>query len=219
MVGGTIQAARDRVRPATNAEFERFGTSIVCHIGGGLHHAFPNHGEGFCPFNDVAVAVRVLQRAAASTRIAIVDLDVHHGNGTLHLRVAIRRRVHVLDAPAAQLPDVEAARLARHRPADGAGDDAYLAQLERALPTVMAQRSAVCLLSRRRRSVRGRSARRTAADARTACARAIGMVIEAVRQPACRSSIVLAGGYARRRGGHGRRSTCATIEEASRAAC
>ena len=53
----------------------------MCHIGGGLHHAFPNHGEGFCPFNDVAVAVRVLQ-ARGLERIAIVDLDVHHGNGT-----------------------------------------------------------------------------------------------------------------------------------------
>ena len=50
-------------------------------IGGGLHHAFPNHGEGFCPFNDVAVAVRVLQAHGSSAR-AIVDLDVHHGNGT-----------------------------------------------------------------------------------------------------------------------------------------
>src|SRR5262249_23089561 len=41
----------------------------------------PNHGEGFCPFNDVAVAARVLQRDGIE-RIAVVDLDVHHGNGT-----------------------------------------------------------------------------------------------------------------------------------------
>src|SRR4029077_11382564 len=55
--------------------------NVVTHLGGGLHHAFPNHGEGFCPFNDVAVAARVLQ-ARGIERIAIVDLDVHHGNGT-----------------------------------------------------------------------------------------------------------------------------------------
>src|SRR4029077_8354943 len=51
MVGGTIEAARRAVA--------RRG--ITVHIGGGLHHAFANHGEGFCPFNDVAVAIRVLQ--------------------------------------------------------------------------------------------------------------------------------------------------------------
>ena len=80
MVGGTIKAAMiacgleafDPPHPASG---------VACHIGGGLHHAFPNHGEGFCPFNDVAVAVRVLQ-ASGVERIAVVDLDVHHGNGT-----------------------------------------------------------------------------------------------------------------------------------------
>jgi acetoin utilization deacetylase AcuC-like enzyme len=71
MVGGTILAARLAVD-------ER---SIAAHIGGGLHHAFANHGEGFCPFNDVAVAVRALQSRGLE-RAAIVDLDVHHGNGT-----------------------------------------------------------------------------------------------------------------------------------------
>src|SRR5206468_2860198 len=55
--------------------------NVACHIGGGLHHAFPNHGEGFCPFNDVAVAIRVLQQRGIA-RAAVVDLDVHHGNGT-----------------------------------------------------------------------------------------------------------------------------------------
>jgi acetoin utilization deacetylase AcuC-like enzyme len=70
MVGGTIRAATLALTDG-----------IVAHLGGGLHHAFPNHGEGFCPFNDVAVAVRVLQRQGIE-RIAIVDLDVHHGNGT-----------------------------------------------------------------------------------------------------------------------------------------
>src|SRR5262245_6568012 len=73
MVGGTIQAA---MIASGTSDFR-----VVCHIGGGLHHAFANHGEGFCPFNDVAVATRVLQRRGIE-RIAIVDLDVHHGNGT-----------------------------------------------------------------------------------------------------------------------------------------
>src|SRR5262249_33893690 len=74
MVGGTVTAAR--IACKLRSDF-----NVVCHIGGGLHHAFPSHGEGFCPFNDVAVAVRVLQGGGVE-RHAIVDLDVHHGNGT-----------------------------------------------------------------------------------------------------------------------------------------
>jgi acetoin utilization deacetylase AcuC-like enzyme len=52
------------------------------HLGGGYHHAFPDHGEGFCLINDVAIAIRMLQRDGAARRVAVVDLDVHHGNGT-----------------------------------------------------------------------------------------------------------------------------------------
>ena len=98
MVGGTVHAARiacglevrrlksQVARPdsgvrSSDLSLETSGFRVVCHIGGGLHHAFPNHGEGFCPFNDVAVAVRDLQ-AQGLERVAIVDLDVHHGNGT-----------------------------------------------------------------------------------------------------------------------------------------
>lgn len=51
-------------------------------LGGGFHHAFPDHGEGFCAINDVAVAIRALQAAGALRTALIVDLDVHHGNGT-----------------------------------------------------------------------------------------------------------------------------------------
>lgn len=71
MTGGTIAASRLALDEGAAA-----------HLGGGLHHAFANHGEGFCPLNDVAVAVRVLQRDTAVRHAAIVDLDVHHGNGT-----------------------------------------------------------------------------------------------------------------------------------------
>ncbi len=101
MVGGTIDAAllacglevgslksEVRTEPASDVRLRtsdfKLQTSnfrVCCHIGGGLHHAFANHGEGFCPFNDVAVAVRVLQSRGVE-RLAIVDLDVHHGNGT-----------------------------------------------------------------------------------------------------------------------------------------
>ncbi|HET7292779.1 MAG TPA: histone deacetylase [Vicinamibacteria bacterium] len=51
-------------------------------LGGGFHHAFPDHGEGFCLVHDVAVAARGLRARGEARRITIVDLDVHHANGT-----------------------------------------------------------------------------------------------------------------------------------------
>lgn len=51
-------------------------------LAGGTHHAFPDRGEGFCVFNDVAVAIRVLQEEGRIGRAAVLDLDVHQGNGT-----------------------------------------------------------------------------------------------------------------------------------------
>jgi len=55
---------------------------VAANLAGGTHHSFTDRGEGFCVFNDVAVAARVLQRDDHARRIAIVDLDVHQGNGT-----------------------------------------------------------------------------------------------------------------------------------------
>lgn len=69
--GGTILAAR-------HALAGRVGYNV----GGGFHHAFAGHGEGFCAINDIAVAIRRLQRDGAIQRAMVVDCDVHHGNGT-----------------------------------------------------------------------------------------------------------------------------------------
>jgi len=57
-------------------------SGLALNLSGGYHHAFPDHGEGFCLINDVAVAVESLRARAAIERVAIIDLDVHHGNGT-----------------------------------------------------------------------------------------------------------------------------------------
>ena len=70
-VQGTIEAARDAL-----------DRGLGINLAGGTHHAFPDHGEGFCVFNDVAIAIRVLQREGRITRAAVVDVDVHQGNGT-----------------------------------------------------------------------------------------------------------------------------------------
>lgn len=70
-VGGTIVAARRALEDGT-----------CVHLGGGWHHAFPDHGEGFCALNDHAIAVRRLLKDKAIKKAAIVDCDVHQGNGT-----------------------------------------------------------------------------------------------------------------------------------------
>ena len=55
---------------------------VAVNLGGGFHHAFPDHGEGFCVLHDVAIAIRRLQKDGAIERAMTVDCDVHHGNGT-----------------------------------------------------------------------------------------------------------------------------------------
>jgi acetoin utilization deacetylase AcuC-like enzyme len=55
---------------------------VALHLGGGYHHAFPDHGEGFCLINDVAIAIRRLLTNHMISRALVIDLDVHHGNGT-----------------------------------------------------------------------------------------------------------------------------------------
>jgi acetoin utilization deacetylase AcuC-like enzyme len=70
-VGGTLEAARASLQDR-----------IAVNLSGGTHHAFPDRGEGFCVFNDVAVAARVMQKEGRAKRILIMDLDVHQGNGT-----------------------------------------------------------------------------------------------------------------------------------------
>jgi len=55
---------------------------LACNTAGGTHHAFPSYGSGFCIFNDLAIAARVMQRLGLAENILIVDLDVHQGDGT-----------------------------------------------------------------------------------------------------------------------------------------
>lgn len=69
--GGSILAAR--------LALER---GIGINLAGGFHHAFPDHGEGFCVFNDVAIAIRDVQAERRIRRAAVIDVDVHQGNGT-----------------------------------------------------------------------------------------------------------------------------------------
>ena len=147
MVGGTIAAARiacghanfelgtvnSEERSSSQFTVQSSKCRAVCHIGGGLHHAFPNHGEGFCPFNDVAVAVRVLQ-ALGAERHAIVDLDVHHGNGTAFI-FERDPRVYTLSLHQQHNYPMWKPRGSRDVGLpDGVHDATYLRELESALP-------------------------------------------------------------------------------------
>jgi acetoin utilization deacetylase AcuC-like enzyme len=127
-VGGTQAAAR--------VALER---GVAMNLAGGTHHAFADHGEGFCVFNDVAVAIRALQDDGRVDRAAIVDLDVHQGNGT-HAIFAGDRRVFTFSMhggrnyPFRKVPgclDIELP--------DGTEDDDYLSRLADALPGVLAR--------------------------------------------------------------------------------
>ena len=69
--GGSILAAENALKDG-----------VAINIGGGFHHAFPDHGEGFCMIHDVAVAIRRMQRDSKIRTAMTVDCDVHHGNGT-----------------------------------------------------------------------------------------------------------------------------------------
>jgi len=140
---------------------------IAFNIGGGFHHAFPDHGEGFCMIHDVAVAIRRMQRDDRITRAMTVDCDVHQGNGTAAIFAGVR-------VPTGPLPSTSASTLSPAMPAkvrnahagdvftislhqennypswkppssidvdlpDGIGDDDYLAWLDNALSSGLRQ--------------------------------------------------------------------------------
>lgn len=124
--GGTILAARNALR-------DRIGINI----GGGFHHAFPGHGEGFCAINDVAIAVRALQHEKSIERALIVDCDVHHGNGTAAIfagdRTVLTLSLHQFNNYPSEKP---ASTIDVHL-RDGVGDDEYLDRLRGALGVAM----------------------------------------------------------------------------------
>src|SRR5580692_9523544 len=154
--GGSILAARHAL-----------SDRIAINIGGGFHHAFPDHGEGFCMIHDVAVAIRRLQRDDMIRTAMTVDCDVHQGNGTAAIFAATRTAGEPLpSAPASELKTTAKTKarsthagdvftISLHQennyPAwkppssidvnlpDGTGDDDYLAWLDNALSSGLRQ--------------------------------------------------------------------------------
>ena len=120
--GGTIMAAESALR-----------NGFACNLGGGFHHAYPGHGEGFCAIHDVAVAIRTLQARNEIAKAMVVDTDVHHGNGTA--------AIFANDPTVFTLSIHQSNNYPAHKPhssldinlEDGVEDDEYLAAL---LPAV-----------------------------------------------------------------------------------
>ena len=77
-----IAAFARQAAGTTTAARQALARGVAAHLGGGLHHAFAGKAEGFCYLNDLAIAVRTMQHEGRITRAAVVDLDVHQGNGT-----------------------------------------------------------------------------------------------------------------------------------------
>jgi acetoin utilization deacetylase AcuC-like enzyme len=129
-VGGTVAATRHALEHG-----------LAMNLAGGTHHAFPDHGEGFCVFNDVAVAIRLLRRDGLVRRAAVVDLDVHQGNGT-HAIFAGDADVYTFSMHGGKnYPFNKVAGTLDLELPDGTGDDAYLELLRSALPRVLAASS------------------------------------------------------------------------------
>jgi acetoin utilization deacetylase AcuC-like enzyme len=153
--GGSILAAEHALKDR-----------VAINIGGGFHHAFPDHGEGFCMIHDVAVAIRRLQRDDKIHTAMTVDCDVHHGNGTAAIFAGTRTPSEPLpstsaaavSAPPGKIRQAHAGEvftisLHQHNnyPAakplssidvdlpDGMGDDDYLAWLDNALSSGLRQ--------------------------------------------------------------------------------
>lgn len=124
--GASIEAAR-RARAD--------GCAIA--LSGGFHHAFPDHGEGFCVIHDVAVATRALRASGEIGRVAIVDLDVHHGNGTAAIFAGDPDTFTVSLHQEHNYPDVKPPSRVDVGLADGTTDRTYLDALERVLPQAL----------------------------------------------------------------------------------
>jgi acetoin utilization deacetylase AcuC-like enzyme len=119
--GGTTLAARLALRDG-----------IGFNIGGGFHHAFPGHGEGFCAIHDVAVAIRKLQHERLIERAMVIDCDVHDGNGTAAIFAGdasvFTLSIHQLN----NYPSIKPSSNIDVDLEDGVGDDEYLDWLGKA---------------------------------------------------------------------------------------
>lgn len=125
-VGGTLLASRRAL--------DRRGVAV--NLGGGLHHATPDSGRGFCIFNDVAVSIAALRADGFDEPVLVVDLDIHDGNGTRAV-FADDPSVFTFSIHNQNWDDAAALASLSIELGDDVGDEAYLAELSEHLPAVL----------------------------------------------------------------------------------
>jgi len=125
-VQGTLTVARIAIR-------ER----IAINLAGGTHHAFADRGEGYCVLNDIAIAIRVLQRDAWMQRMAIIDCDVHQGNGSAAIFAGEDDVFTFSIHGARNYPLVKVPGSLDIPLEDGTGDEEYLRELQEAVPWIL----------------------------------------------------------------------------------
>jgi acetoin utilization deacetylase AcuC-like enzyme len=189
-VGATLAACRSALRAPGAA------SACAINLAGGTHHAFSDHGEGYCVFNDAAVATRAVQAEGLARRVAIVDLDVHQGNGTAAI---------LAGDPNAFTFSIHGERNFPFRKEtsdwdialpDGTGDAEYLDCLRRALPAVFARaRPELVIYLAGADAYAGDRLGRLALGKRGLAERD-RMVLGACREHAVPVAIAMAGGYA-----------------------
>lgn len=185
-VGGTCEAVRHAL-----------AHGVAMNLAGGTHHAFRTHGEGFCVFNDVAVALHDVLADGSVGRAAVIDLDVHQGNGT-HAIFAEDPRVFTFSMHGGKnYPfhkvngdlDIELD--------DGTGDDTYLALLADALPRVLAKASPDLVVYLAGADPHEGDRLGRLAMTFDGLARRDDMVLQAARDVGIPVAITIAGGYGR----------------------
>lgn len=132
---GMVERSRRSAGATLSACRAALEDGVAANLAGGTHHAFADHGEGFCVFNDAAVAARAMQAEGRAERILIVDCDVHQGNGTASILAGDERIFTLSIHGARNYPFTkEQSDLDIELP-DGCSDAAYLLQLEAGLET------------------------------------------------------------------------------------
>jgi acetoin utilization deacetylase AcuC-like enzyme len=136
LAAGSWLAAGAAIEAGRRAQAD--GCAVV--LGGGFHHAFPDHGEGFCLIHDVAVGTQALRASGELGRVAVMDLDVHQGNGTAAL---LGRDPEAFTVSLHQQNNYPFEKPPSHLDVgleDGTGDEDYLAALAPALERALAFR-------------------------------------------------------------------------------
>ncbi len=184
--GGTVEAA-----------FAALSDGVAVNLAGGTHHAFADRGEGFCVFNDVAVAVRALQAARRLRRAVVVDCDVHQGNGTASIFAGDPDVFTFSIHGASNFPfRKERSDLDIALP-DGTGDAAYLGALADGIETALrrARAEMAFVLAGSDPFVGDRYGRMSLSA--QGLARRDAMVFARLRRAGLPVAVAMAGGYAR----------------------